>query len=58
MLGFGRAAGLGGAPLEAGDELIIEIADDQLGHWDLAMATISSLSMLGANAFRATRHSP
>ena len=33
MLGFGRAAVLGGAQLEAGDELIIEIADDQLGHW-------------------------
>ena len=50
MLGFGRAAVLGGAQLEAGDELIIEIADYQLGHRDLAMAKISSLSKLAANA--------
>jgi hypothetical protein len=33
MLGFERAAVLGGAQLEAGDELIIEVADDQPGHW-------------------------
>jgi len=50
MLGFGRAAVLGGAQLEASDELIIEIADYQLGHRDLAMAKISSLSKLAANA--------
>ena len=53
MLGFGRAAVLGGAQLEAGDELIIEIADDQLCHFGLAMATMSSLSMPTANACQA-----
>ena len=37
MFGLGRSAVLGGTQLEAGDEFIIEVADDQLGPWTSRM---------------------
>ena len=44
MLSLGRAAVLGGAQFEAGDEFIIEVADDQLSHCPMPLAIVLSKS--------------
>jgi hypothetical protein len=44
----------GGAQFESGDEFLIEVADNQLGHENHTIAMISQLSMRGANRCQPT----
>jgi hypothetical protein len=37
MLGFGRAPVLGGAQFQPGDDLLVDLSDDQLSQLDLAI---------------------
>src|ERR1700746_3326920 len=58
MLGFRRATVLSRAQFEAGDELLIEVSHDQLGHGAPTTATLSSLSMSRWNISQATEQAP